>query len=51
MVSDLGQVEKRLERVEKDLKKQRTGELEREHALLLGQKSRWKRRFRCANWR
>jgi GTP-binding protein YchF len=38
MVSDLGQVEKRLERVEKDLKKQRTGELEREHALLLRSK-------------
>ncbi len=34
MVSDLGQVEKRLERVEKDLKKARTSELEREHALL-----------------
>jgi hypothetical protein len=34
MFSDLAQVEKRLERVEKDLKKMRTGELEREHALL-----------------
>src|SRR5208283_1639274 len=39
MVSDLAQVEKRLERVEKDLKKQRTGELEREHALLLRSKT------------
>src|SRR5208283_1475196 len=38
MVSDLGQVEKRLERVEKDMKKQRTSELEREHALLLRSK-------------
>jgi len=38
MVSDLGQIEKRLERLEKDLKKQRTGELEREHALLLRSK-------------
>ncbi len=38
MVSDLGQVEKRLERVEKDLKKARTGELEREQALLLRSK-------------
>jgi len=38
MVSDLGQVEKRIERVEKDLKKARTGELEREHALLLRSK-------------
>ncbi len=35
MVSDLAQIEKRLDRVEKDLKKTRTGELEREHALLL----------------
>ena len=35
MVSDLTQIEKRLDRVEKDLRKQRTGELEREHALLV----------------
>src|SRR5260370_3788306 len=35
MVSDLTQIEKRLERVEKDLKKVRTSELEREQALLL----------------
>src|SRR5215472_3154802 len=33
MVSDLTQIEKRIERVEKDLKKGRTGELEREQAL------------------
>jgi GTP-binding protein YchF len=39
MISDLAQVEKRLERVDKDLKKQRTGELEREHALLLRSKA------------
>ena len=39
MISDLAQVEKRLERVEKDLKKQRTGELDREHALLLRSKA------------
>jgi ribosome-binding ATPase len=38
MVSDLGQLEKRIERVEKDLKKARTGDLEREHALLLRSK-------------
>ena len=38
MVSDLGQVEKRIERVEKDLKKARTSDLEREHALLLRSK-------------
>ena len=35
MVSDLGQIEKRLERLEKDLKKMRSPELERENALLL----------------
>jgi GTP-binding protein YchF len=35
IVSDLSQIEKRLERVAKDMKKQKTTELEREHALLL----------------
>ena len=34
MVSDLGQVEKRLERLEKDLRKMRTAELEKEFDLL-----------------
>src|SRR5277367_6289863 len=34
MVSDLGQIEKRLERLEKDLKKMRTPELEKEIDLL-----------------
>ena len=34
MVSDLGQIEKRLERLEKDLKKMRTAELEKENDLL-----------------
>ncbi len=38
MVSDLTQIEKRLERLEKDLKKQRTADLERENALLLRSK-------------
>ena len=38
MVSDLTQIEKRLERLEKDLKKGRTSELEREQALLLRSK-------------
>src|SRR3981189_3351611 len=33
MVSDLGQIEKRLERVEKDLKKMRTSDLEKEFDL------------------
>jgi ribosome-binding ATPase len=35
MLSDLTQVEKRLERLEKDLKKMRTADLEKENALLL----------------
>jgi GTP-binding protein YchF len=38
MISDLTQVEKRLERVEKDLKKGRTNDLEREKDLLLRSK-------------
>src|SRR5438309_4207454 len=38
MISDLTQIEKRLERLEKDLKKGRTSELEREQALLLRSK-------------
>jgi hypothetical protein len=38
MVSDLTQIEKRLERVEKDLRKARTTELEHEYALLLRSK-------------
>jgi hypothetical protein len=35
MVSDLGQIEKRQERVEKDLKRQKSAELERERDLLV----------------
>jgi len=38
MVSDLTQIEKRLERLEKDLRKQRSTELEHENALLLRSK-------------
>jgi ribosome-binding ATPase len=38
MVSDLTQIEKRLERLEKDLKKGRTSDLEREQALLIRSK-------------
>ena len=38
MLSDLGQVEKRMERVEKDMKKGRTSDLEREQALLVRSK-------------
>ncbi len=34
IVNDLGQVEKRLERVEKDLKKMKSAEIEREFELL-----------------
>src|SRR5438128_10112565 len=39
IVSDLGQVEKRLERLEKDLKKMKTAELERENDLLIRAKA------------
>ncbi len=39
MVSDLGQMEKRLERLQKDLKKVRSPDLEKEHALLLRAKT------------
>src|SRR5271157_693373 len=39
IVNDLGQVEKRLERVEKDLKKIKSAETEREHDLLKGAKA------------
>src|SRR5690349_4012192 len=39
MVSDLGQVEKRLERLEKDLKKMRSPELEKENELLIKAKA------------
>ncbi|MGH9601450.1 MAG: redox-regulated ATPase YchF [Terriglobales bacterium] len=39
MVNDLGQMEKRLERVEKDLQKMRSPDLEKEHALLLRAKA------------
>jgi GTP-binding protein YchF len=35
MISDLGQIEKRLERLEKDLKKMKTPELEKEQELLI----------------
>ncbi|MGH9522914.1 MAG: redox-regulated ATPase YchF [Terriglobales bacterium] len=40
MVSDLGQVEKRIERLQKDLKKAKTPEIEKEHELIL----------RCKAW-
>jgi ribosome-binding ATPase len=39
MLSDLTQIEKRLERLEKDLKKMKTADLEKEHALLLRSKA------------
>jgi ribosome-binding ATPase len=39
MISDLTQIEKRLERLEKDLKKGRTTELENEQALLIRSKA------------
>jgi len=39
MVSDLGQIEKRLERLEKDLKKMKTPDLEKENELLIQAKA------------
>ena len=51
MVSDLGQIEKRLERVEKDLKKMRTAELEKEFELLKRAKAQIESERRCAKWR
>jgi len=39
MVSDLGQIEKRLERLEKDLKKMKTPELEKENELMIKAKT------------
>src|ERR1017187_8662526 len=39
MVSDLGQIEKRLERLEKDLKKMKNSELEKENELLIKAKA------------
>jgi ribosome-binding ATPase len=39
MVSDLGQIEKRLERLEKDLKKMRSPELEKENELMIRAKA------------
>jgi len=38
IINDLGQIEKRMERLQKDLKKGRTAELEREHDLLVKSK-------------
>ena len=40
MVSDLGQIEKRLERLQKDLRKAKTPEIEKEHELIV----------RCKAW-
>src|SRR5712672_785521 len=39
MVSDLGQIEKRLERLEKDLKKMRSPELEKENEIMIKAKA------------
>jgi len=51
IVSDLTQIEKRLERVAKDMKKAKTPETEREHALLLRCKAQTEAGSRCARWR
>ena len=51
MVSDLGQIEKRLERLEKDLKKMKTPDLEKEFELLKRANAHLGTRNRCAKWR
>ena len=51
MVSDLGQIEKRLERLEKDLKKMRSPELEKENEFDQAPKPILKPRSRCARWK
>jgi len=51
MVSDLGQIEKRLERLEKDLKKMRTPDLEKEFDLLKRAMHTWERNGRSGKWR
>ena len=51
MVSDLGQIEKRLERLEKDLKKMKTPELEKEFELLNAPRRISDRRSQCAKWK
>jgi len=43
MVNDLGQIEKRLERLAKDLKKMRSPELEKEHELMVKSKEQLER--------
>ena len=43
MVNDLGQIEKRLERLVKDLKKMRSPELEKEHELMVKSKEQLER--------
>ena len=52
IVNDLGQVEKRLERVQKDLKKMKSPEIEREFELLKRAKAAPRNReVLCAKWR
>jgi len=51
MVSDLGQIEKRLERLEKDLKKMKTPDLEKENELLIKAKAFLETEKPSAKWR
>ena len=46
-----GQIEKRLEHLEKDLKKMKTPELEKENDLLIKAKASSKPKSRCAKWK
>jgi hypothetical protein len=51
MISDLTQVEKRLERVEKDLKKGAPASWSANRRCCCARKKRWKKSSRCASWR
>ena len=51
MVTDLAQIEKRLERLEKDLKKMRLPSLRKNTSCCCAPRALWKPRSRCAKWR
>ena len=51
MVSDLGQIEKRLERLEKDLKKMRSPELEKEFDLFKRANATSEPNGHCGKWK
>ena len=50
ILADLGVAEKRLDRIERDLKKARTADLERERDVLVRCRARSRRARRCGRW-